>query len=469
MNRMNGRSHTVPGLSLSLGLLALDVIGFVAAFTLSYRYAIGLWLGWRSLPLFGILMIQLMTFYVLDLYSVDDRASRLDILSKTVFGVVSAGIITAGIVYITETRDTVPLFFRGVLPGGFVLFLLWALLTRYIGTVWIHRMARWIRWLVVSDVNPDSPLCKDIAMIDGMGEMSILIDSERKRDSLPDSIRKNIAGEFDRLETEGERNWTGIIIATEGTLPKDLLRRIMELRLRGLRIYDLTDFYERFMQKVPVLHLRDNWFALSHGFDLLHHGVELKIKRLLDLALASTFLILALPVMVVVAAAILLDRGGNSKGPVLYRQLRTGVNGTTFYIYKFRTMVNDAESEGAQWAAHNDSRITRVGRVLRRTRLDELPQLWNVLKGEMSFIGPRPERPDFNKELEKVIPYYDLRHLVKPGITGWAQVMYAYGSSTEDALEKLQYDIYYIKNYSLLLDLFIVLKTFRVMLGRRGR
>jgi len=466
---MNRRPHAMPGLGLSLGLFALDVIGFVVAFNLSYRYAIALWLGWRSLPLFGILAVQLMTFYVLDLYTVDDRASRLDILSKTAFGVVAAGVIIAGIVYITETRETVPLFFRGVLPGGFVLFLLWALLIRYLGTLWIHRVARWIRWLVVSDVKPDSPLCKDIAMIDGMGEMSILIDNEQKRESLPEPIRKNISGGFEKLATEGDGNWTGIIIATEGTLPKDLLRRIMELRLGGVRIYDLTDFYERFMQKVPVLHLRDNWFALSHGFDLLHHGVELKIKRLLDLALACTFLIVALPVMAAVAVAIVLDRRGNSKGPVLYRQLRTGVNGTPFYIYKFRTMVSDAESGGAQWAEQNDSRITRVGRVLRKTRLDELPQLWNVLKGEMSFIGPRPERPDFNRELEKVIPYYDLRHLVKPGITGWAQVMYVYGSSTEDALEKLQYDIYYIKNYSLLLDFFIVLKTFRVMLGRRGR
>src|SRR5262249_29655017 len=154
------------------------------------------------------------------------------------------------------------------------------------------------------------------------------------------------------------------------------------------------------------------------------------------------------PLMLVTAIAIKLD----SKGPVFYRQSRTGLNGVTFILYKFRTMVEDAEKSGARWAEENDPRVTRVGRFLRATRIDELPQLWNVLLGQMSFIGPRPERPDFNSELEAAIPYYDLRHLVKPGITGWAQVLYPYGASVEDAREKLQYDLYYIKNYSVMLD-----------------
>ncbi len=149
--------------------------------------------------------------------------------------------------------------------------------------------------------------------------------------------------------------------------------------------------------------------------------------------------------------------------------MRTGLNGVTFTLYKFRTMVEDAEKFGARWAEKNDPRITRVGRLLRATRIDELPQLWNVLLGEMSFIGPRPERPDFNSELEAAIPYYDLRHLVKPGITGWAQVLYPYGASVEDAREKLQYDLYYIKNYSVMLDLVILIRTLRVVLVGHGR
>lgn len=454
---------------IPIALVVLDVIGFVVAFNLSYRYAIAEWLGIYSLPLVGILMLQLMTLYVMGLYSVREYASRFELLAKTAFAVVLAGLVMAGIVYITETRDTQRLFFRGVLPGGFVMFLLWAAAVRYTAATWVARVAKRVRWLVVSDVAPDSPLCKELAVISRFGGMSVLIDDSSKAGRLPDEIGKRIIGTFDALGVDNGRQWSGIVIATEGTLPEKLLRQFMEMRLGGVRIYDLTDFCEQYLQKVPVLHLRDNWFALSHGFDLLHHDVELKIKRLLDLFLAGTMLIVSLPVMAIIAVAIKLDRRGNARGPVFYRQLRTGANGSEFYICKFRTMVNDAESGGARWAERNDKRVTSVGRFLRDSRLDELPQLWNVLKGEMSFIGPRPERPDFNRELEREIPYYDLRHLVKPGITGWAQVMYDYGSSIEDALEKLQYDIYYIKNYSLLLDLFIVLKTFRVILRRRGR
>lgn len=452
-----------------LVLVVLDVIGFVIAFNLSYRYAIAEWLGVLSGPLFGVLVLQMMTLYVLGLYGIREHASRFDLLARTAFSVVVAGLLAAGVVYITESRDTEPLFFRGVLPGGFVMFLLWAATARYAMAAWAARAAKRVRWLVLTDVAPDGALCKDLAVISRSGHMSILVDDMDKAGRLPDEIRKRIAGTFDDLPNQEGQSWSGVVIAAEGNLPEDLLRRVMEMRLGGIRIYDLTDFCEQYMQKVLVLHLRDNWFALSHGFDLLHHDVELKIKRLLDLFLAGTILIIALPVMLVVAVAIKLDRRGDAKGPVLYRQLRTGVNGSEFYIYKFRTMVNNAESSGVRWAEHNDRRVTRVGRVLRNSRLDELPQLWNVLKGEMSFIGPRPERPDFNRELEREIPYYDLRHLVKPGITGWAQVMYDYGASKEDAIEKLQYDIYYIKNYSLLLDLFIVLRTLRVILQRRGR
>jgi exopolysaccharide biosynthesis polyprenyl glycosylphosphotransferase len=459
---------TVPA-PLPVLLVLLDVAGFVMAFNLSYRYAIAEWLGWFTLPLAGILALQLMALYVLGLYNITERASRFDLLTRTGFSVVVAGLLTAGIVYITETWDTERLFFRGVLPGGFVMFMLWAAAIRYAAAAWAERVARRIRWLVLSDLEPGGPLCRDLAVVGRSGDMTVLIDDPAKAARLPEEVRTKVKGGFDALPDAATRKWSGIIIAVEGSLPEELVRRIMDLRLGGTRIYDLVDFYEQYLQKVPVMHLRDNWFVLSHGFQLLHHDVELKIKRLLDLLLAGFLLILTLPVMIIVAAAIKLDWRGDARGPVLYRQLRTGANSSEFHIYKFRTMVNNAETSGPQWAEHNDRRVTRVGRFLRDWRLDELPQLWNVLKGEMSFIGPRPERPDFNRQLEEEIPYYDLRHLVKPGITGWAQVMYDYGASIEDAREKLQYDIYYIKNYSLLLDLLIVLKTIRVMLSRRGR
>ena len=171
------------------------------------------------------------------------------------------------------------------------------------------------------------------------------------------------------------------------------------------------------------------------------------------------------PLMVLVALAIRLE----SEGPVLFRQIRTGRNNREFRILKFRSMRTDAEADGARWAQREDPRATKVGRFIRLTRLDELPQLINVLRGEMSFIGPRPERPEFVRELEKSIPFYDFRHVVRPGITGWAQVLYPYGSSVNDSREKLQYDLYYIKNYSLALDLVIIFKTARVVLSGSGR
>jgi len=466
---MNRNWRGLPFNELAVILLLLDVVGFVLAFNASYMFAIAEWLGVMTVPLFVVLMAQLVTLYVLDLYTMDERASRFDTLTRTVFAIVVAGMITAGFVYITELRDTQKLFFRGVLPGGFLLFLVWATVCRYLATLWVQRFAPRLRWLVISDVSGESPLCHDLAAVSSFGDMSVLIEDPGKVDSLPENLRSRVRGSYDSIDGALEDNWSGIVIAAERSIPERLLRWIMEKRLAGTRIYDLTDFYERYLLKVPVLQLRDNWFALSHGFDLIHHSVEMNIKRLLDIALALLLLVIASPVMLLAAAAIKLDRRGKARGPVLYRQLRTGAHGREFYIYKFRTMVNDAESQGARWAERNDSRITRVGSVLRASRLDELPQLWNVLKGEMSFIGPRPERPDFNRELEREIPYYDLRHLVKPGITGWAQVMYDYGASAEDALEKLKYDIFYIKNYSLLLDLFIVLKTLRVILARRGR
>jgi lipopolysaccharide/colanic/teichoic acid biosynthesis glycosyltransferase len=171
------------------------------------------------------------------------------------------------------------------------------------------------------------------------------------------------------------------------------------------------------------------------------------------------------PLMLITAFAVKLD----SKGPILYRQTRTGLNSAPFTLQKFRTMDEGAEKSGAQWSTKGDPRITRLGRLLRAARIDELPQLWNVFSGEMSFIGPRPERPNFTAELEAAIPYYDLRHLVKPGITGWAQVLYPYGASLDDAREKLQYDLYYIKNYSVMLDLVVLVRTLRVVLVGRGR
>ena len=198
---------------------------------------------------------------------------------------------------------------------------------------------------------------------------------------------------------------------------------------------------------------------------MLHSSVALRVKRSVDILGAIALIIVSSPIML---TSMILTKV-ISRGPVLFRQTRVGMNGTNFTIFKVRTMHLHAEKSGAQWASKEDNRLIPLGGFFRKTRIDELPQCWNILKGDMSIIGPRPERPEFTSSLAKDIPYYDLRHVVKPGLTGWAQVSYPYGASTEDSLRKLQYDLYYIKNYSLILDLNILLRTVLVTLRRGGR
>ncbi|NOZ38308.1 MAG: exopolysaccharide biosynthesis polyprenyl glycosylphosphotransferase, partial [Gammaproteobacteria bacterium] len=208
-----------------------------------------------------------------------------------------------------------------------------------------------------------------------------------------------------------------------------------------------------------------SWLYLSEGFQM---GALRRIgKRVFDISVVLMLLPVALPFAILVSAAIFIESRG--RGGVLYSQVRVKQDGLPFDIYKFRSMVTNAEKDGVpQWASKNDSRITRVGRVIRKGRLDELPQLFNVLNGDMSFVGPRPERPEFVEKLAKAVPYYEERHRVKPGLTGWAQVCYSYGDTVGDSIEKLQYDLYYVKNYSMLLDMLILLQTAEVVMLGKG-
>lgn len=256
-----------------------------------------------------------------------------------------------------------------------------------------------------------------------------------------------------------------IVVAPEIELSKSILQKLMQLRLIGLPVYRLPDFYELLWQKLPSTLLQDSCLVFDDGFHLLTNRTNLKLKRLIDLCAAALLLLTLSPVMAVTALAIRLE----SPGPIFYSQWRNGQNAKPIRVYKFRSMYQDAEKQGAQWAQERDPRVTRVGYWLRLVRIDELPQLWNVLRGDMSLIGPRPERPEFDGMLAAEIPHYILRYLVKPGITGWAQVCYPYGASLEDAYEKLSYDLFYIKNYSIWLDFTIALKTVQVVLLGKGR
>ena len=265
-------------------------------------------------------------------------------------------------------------------------------------------------------------------------------------------------------EIARQLNVSEIVLATRerrgGTLP---LTDLLNCKLKGIKVTDLSAFYEQHQSKVRIDLLRESWFIFGDGFR--QHKMRVFVKRTFDIIASSTLLILSLPVMLFAAIAIKLE----SAGPVIYRQPRVGLGGNLFDVLKFRSMCADAEKDGKpQWAQAGDSRVTRVGRFMRLTRIDELPQLLTVLKGEMSLVGPRPERPYFVDQLVQQIPFYGARHSVKPGVTGWAQVRHHYGASVDDASDKLQYDLYYVKNHTLFFDILVLFYSVRVVLFAQG-
>ncbi len=261
-----------------------------------------------------------------------------------------------------------------------------------------------------------------------------------------------------------QNNVDEIIVAlTErraGSMP---LRELLDCKVQGIKVYDISTHFEKRLGQIRIDYLNAGWLVFGDGFN--QGPWRSAVKRVFDLFCSALLLLLAFPVMVLAALLIKLE----SPGPVLYRQQRTGQNGVPFDVIKFRSMRSDAEKDGKpRWATANDDRVTRVGRFIRRTRIDELPQLFNVFSGEMSLVGPRPERPFFVEQLTEQIPFFAVRHSVKPGVTGWAQVRYQYGATVEDSQQKLQYDLYYVKNHSLFLDIIVLFETVSVVLTGKG-
>jgi sugar transferase (PEP-CTERM system associated) len=279
------------------------------------------------------------------------------------------------------------------------------------------------------------------------------VEGELTRDSVASHLMELVSG----------RRVHRVIVAMldrRGTLP---VEELLDLRLVGVKVEEATSWLERISGRIEVEQLYPSWLIFADGFRF--SSFFRLVRRALNFSVALAGTVISLPLLPFIVLAVKLD----SPGAVLYRQQRVGRRGVTFYCYKFRTMRVDAEADtGATWATDDDPRITRVGKFLRASRLDEIPQLWCVLKGDMHFVGPRPERPEFVEWLSKQIPYYGVRHVVRPGITGWAQVQYKYGNTLEDAREKLQYDLFYIKNASLGLDLLIWFQTIKIVLLGRG-
>ncbi|MCP5152380.1 MAG: TIGR03013 family PEP-CTERM/XrtA system glycosyltransferase [Ectothiorhodospiraceae bacterium] len=280
-----------------------------------------------------------------------------------------------------------------------------------------------------------------------------------------DDVRRILTPKHTLPELLEELGADELVVAVDENAAYFPVNEVLDCKMSGVRVVDVATFFEEVTGRINIDALRPSSMVFADGF--AHAVLKGVVHRAFDITVSSLMLLLGWPVMVGTAAAIWLESGG--RGPVFYRQVRVGRNGRPFQILKFRSMTVDAESGGRpQWARSNDARVTAVGAVIRKLRIDELPQLFNVLKGEMSFVGPRPERPEFVEDLERKIPYYAVRHRVNPGITGWAQICYPYGASEDDARQKLQYDLYYIKNYSLFLDLMILIQTAQVVLWGKG-
>lgn len=279
---------------------------------------------------------------------------------------------------------------------------------------------------------------------------------------------KYLIGNYNEMEKIIAKNNVDILVIVKDIKSPDFkkyLKRIFDLKINGLKIMTYEEFNEDIQKKIDINQINEEWLLESNGFDILNNEMQKNIKRGMDLILALILMVILSPLALITAIIIKFE----SKGPVIFKQTRIGENMKPFRVYKFRSMRLHDPNKHSKYTLNNDTRVTKFGKFMRKTRIDELPQLWNILKGTMSFIGPRPEWDILTKDYAKQINYYNLRHLIKPGITGWAQVMFPYGESLDDAKKKLEYDLYYLKHQDLILDVLIVAKTAKAVLFGKGK
>jgi sugar transferase (PEP-CTERM system associated) len=408
----------------------------------------------------GYLKIVCVTAFVLllshgfDLYDSDSLGDKWDLIFRLlmVLGLVAFSLATVALVFRGLGHDFLP----GVVWGFGVLTV----------ALFVWRAA--YSWLV------QQPYFRERVYVLGTGDRAQrVVNGLRRRPELGIEVASwtgNIEGDVNRdavakhlMELVQQNRVHRVIVAMPERREKLPVDELLKLRQRGVKVEEATNWLERISGKIEVEHLNPSWLIFADGFRF--SDFFRVVRWVLNFSVALVGLVLALPLLPFIALAVKLS----SPGPVFYSQKRVGKGDVEFQCYKFRTMRQDAEADtGATWATDDDPRITRVGKFLRTMRLDEIPQLWCVLKRDMNFVGPRPERPEFVESLKTEIRYYEVRHMVRPGITGWAQVKYKYGNTREDALEKLQYDLFYVKNASLGLDVLIWLQTVKIVLLGRG-
>ncbi|MEW8288027.1 MAG: TIGR03013 family XrtA/PEP-CTERM system glycosyltransferase [Candidatus Thiodiazotropha endolucinida] len=414
----------------------------------------------KNLPaLFAVIMFSSLT--ALGLYQKGSMASSSGFLLRLILGFLVGGLAMASLFF---TLQLFPLSERSLLTHGLIISILGILVARtlFVRVTSDKTLKRRVLVLGVginADRIEESVKAKDTVGIVVVGYVNLgdrieLIDEERQ-----------VVKDQTLLEISNRLAVDEIVVAVDDRRKKLPNHELLECKIKGIQILDLLTFFEKELSIINIDLLYPSWMLYTDGYR--QRALNRSIKKSFDMIVGIVIFIVSAPVMVLVTLASLIESGG--RDPILYSQVRVGKNGKLFKVYKFRSMRTDAEADGvARWASKNDTRITKLGGFLRKTRLDELPQIFNILNGDMSLVGPRPERPEFVLQLSNDIPYYLQRHWVKPGLTGWAQLLYPYGASEEDAKRKLEYDLYYVKNASTMLDFIILLQTIEVVLLGKG-
>jgi sugar transferase (PEP-CTERM system associated) len=405
------------------------------------------------LKIAGITAFTLLLTYYFDLYGPRRFSESWEIYFRLLLVLSGLSFVLAGLVYLFPELDIGPYVFLAGVSFLAVLLVLWRVT---------------YEWII------SLPMFRERVYVLGCGERARTVTDllRTSRDAGMEVVswigEGEVHGRLDRFSAD-LRAFRGpkpgvdrVIVAMEDRRETMPVRELLDLRLCGVVIENSSTLMERLSGKLPLDGLNPSTLIFTEGFRM--NTSQQLFRRLLSLAVSFIGLLLCLPILPFIILAVRLS----SPGPILFSQTRVGQRGRLFTAYKFRTMWKDAEAQGAVWAAKDDPRVTAIGRFLRSTRIDEIPQLWNVLRGDMAFVGPRPERPEFVQWLSQEIPFYDLRHMIRPGITGWAQVRYRYGASLEETKHKLEYDLYYVKHQSIGLDLLIMFETVKTILLRRG-
>lgn len=439
------------GFGSKVFLLCSDILGLLLIFNLVHSARMNTPISINGGPIWAIVLITVVTLYIMDVYRTEMPITRARLPLQTFLAVPVAAVLTALFVYALGVDSFLSIFGRGVMPIAFLLFSFWAASFRWLLTYIHQHYGHSLHWLLLMEGKMAEQLQSDLEnKSTGRSTLLPVRDTQAALNALPPDL--------------SARQY-GVIVSEMLDLDDALVRRLSDFRFRGLKVLSYSAFYERYWSRIPAAYLSNAWFLQASGFDRIYDYVGLRFQRVLDVIFSAAGLLVLSPLLVLLALLI----GATSRGGVIYKQQRVGLNGRLFTLYKFRSMAADAERDGPVWAQKNDPRVTPLGRFLRGSRLDELPQLLNIFKGEMSLIGPRPERPEFVEQLRERIPHYDFRHLVVPGLTGWAQVMYSYTNSVDEAARKLEYDLYYIKNHSIQLDFAILIKTVISVLRRMGQ